>query len=100
MKGYQILLKKYPAYVGYGALHYLFSSFGQTFLISLFVPEFIAALGINNTRFALIYSGATLTAALFLPYLGLLVDKVRVRYISVANGLMLALFCWIRVKPE
>jgi MFS family permease len=95
MIGYQNLLKKYPEYVGYGVLHYLFSCFGQTFLISLFVPEFIKALGINNTQFALIYSGATLIAAVFLPYLGQLVDRIRIRYVSVANGLMLVLFCWI-----
>ncbi|MFC2126448.1 nitrate/nitrite transporter [Bacteroidota bacterium] len=95
MTGYRDLLKKNPTYVGYGVLHYLFSSFGQTYLISLFVPKFIETLGINNTRFALIYSGATLTAAIFLPYLGSLVDKIRIRYISVANGLMLVLFCWI-----
>jgi len=95
MKGYNQLLKKNPSYVGYGALHYFFSSFGQTYLISLFVPEFISSLGINNTRFALIYSAATLTAALFLPYLGMLIDKIKIRYVSVANGILLALFCWV-----
>ena len=73
----------------------MFSSVGQTFLISIFVPEFIQALGITNKEFAFIYSGATLIAALFLPYLGHLVDKFKIRYVSLANGIMLVLFCWI-----
>lgn len=87
------LLSKYPNYIGYGALHYFYSSLGQSFLISLFVLHFTEALQISNVAFGWFYSGATLVSALILPVLGVYLDKVKLRYISVAIGIGLSFFC-------
>ncbi len=69
-----------------------FSSFGQTFLISLFVPFYLAAFELTNTSFGTIYSVATLMSAATLPYLGQWIDRVPLRRYSilVATGLFFA----------
>ncbi|MBD3617322.1 MAG: MFS transporter [Gracilimonas sp.] len=69
-----------------------FSSFGQTFLISLFVPFFLADFNLTNTAFGSIYSMATLTSAASLPYLGKWIDVLPIgRYsLYVACGLLIA----------
>lgn len=67
-----------------------FSSFGQTFLIALFVPHFITSYNITNTSFGTIYSIATLISAFSLPYLGQWIDRIPLRKYSmfVATGLL------------
>lgn len=91
---YISLVQRYPNFISYGALHYFFSSLGQTFLISLFVPHFLSTLSLTNLEFGWLYSGATLTGALVLPVLGNLLDRVKLRYMSMGIGLLLGLFCF------
>lgn len=69
-----------------------FSSFGQTFLLSLFVPYFLTAFDLSNASFGTLYSLATLTGALALPYLGQWIDRIPLRNYSmyVASGLFVA----------
>lgn len=69
-----------------------FSSFGQTFLLSLFVPYFLSAFNLSNASFGTLYSAATLTGALVLPYLGQWIDRIPLRQYSmyVAAGLLTA----------
>jgi MFS family permease len=69
-----------------------FSSFGQTFLLSLFVPYFLTAFDLSNASFGTLYSLATLTGALALPYLGQWIDRIPLRNYSmyVASGLLVA----------
>lgn len=69
-----------------------FSSFGQTFLISLFVPFFLKAFELSNATFGTLYSAATLTSAVALPWLGQWIDRIPLRQYSmyVAIGLFLA----------
>lgn len=69
-----------------------FSSFGQTFLISLFVPFFLDAFVLSNAGFGTIYSLATLTSAAALPWLGQWIDRIPLRWYSlwVAVGLLTA----------
>jgi MFS family permease len=69
-----------------------FSSFGQTFLIALFVPFFLTAFDLTNASFGTLYSAATLTSAFTLPYLGQWIDRVPLRQYSmlVAGGLFTA----------
>lgn len=69
-----------------------FSSFGQTFLIALFVPFFLSAFDLTNASFGTLYSVATLTSAFSLPYLGQWIDRVPLRRYSmfVAGGLFLS----------
>ncbi len=69
-----------------------FSSFGQTFLISLFVPYFLTAFDLSNATFGSLYSVATLASALALPWLGQWIDRIPLRQYSlyVAIGLFSA----------
>lgn len=70
-----------------------FSSFGQTFLLSLYVPSIEEFLNISNTEFGSIYAVATIGSALTLPWLGGYFDKMTIkRYsIMVVFGLTAAL---------
>ena len=69
-----------------------FSSFGQTFLIALFVPFFLSAFDLTNASFGTLYSVATLTSAFSLPYFGQWIDRIPLRKYSilVAFGLFIA----------
>ena len=69
-----------------------FSSFGQTFLISLFVPYFITAFELSNAGFGSLYSIATLVSATALPWLGQWIDRIPLKQYSlyVATGLLIA----------
>lgn len=69
-----------------------FSSFGQTFLISLFVPFFLADFDLSNAAFGSIYSAATLSSAVLLPYMGKHIDVLPMSKYSlyVAVGLLVA----------
>lgn len=63
-----------------------FSSFGQTFLISLFVPFFLDAFVLSNAGFGTMYSLATLVSAAALPWLGQWIDRIPLRWYSTAVG--------------
>ena len=78
--------------LSFGVSLTFFSSFGQTFLISLFVPFFLDAFVLSNAGFGSIYSAATLISAFSLPWLGQWIDKMPLRWYSfwVAIGLLIA----------
>lgn len=87
------LARSYPNYIGYGVLHYFFSSMGQTFLISIFVPYFVENLPVTNSSFSIIYGLATVSSALTLPFGGKLIDKLPLRQVSIMVGIGLSLAC-------
>ncbi|WPP50357.1 MFS transporter [Catalinimonas niigatensis] len=87
------LARSYPNYLGYGMLHYFFSCMGQTFLISTFVPYFVDSLSVTNSSFSLIYGFATISSAFVLPQAGKLIDRFRLRNISLMVGVGLSLAC-------
>ena len=87
------LIRTHPRYLTYGFLHFFFSSVGQTFFISLFVVSVTARMGWQEGTFAALYSGATLVAAFSLPYIGTLVDRLRIRYVSTTVAALLVLAC-------
>jgi MFS family permease len=92
---YLLLMRTYPNYIGYGVLHYFFSSMGQTFLISIFVPYFVSDLPVTNTSFGVVYGLATVSSALLLPFGGKLIDQFPLRKVSILVGLGLSLACLI-----
>lgn len=79
--------------VAFGLLLSYFSGFGQTFLLSLYVPSIESYFQINNTEFGSIYAIATVGSALTLPWLGGYFDKMNIhRYSLMAIvGLAIAL---------
>jgi len=92
---YWQLVLNYPRQIGYGYSHYLYSSLGQTFFISVFVESFGAELGMKNQGFSVLYAVATIASSFTLPLLGSMIDRYKMRNISLINGLALALFCLI-----
>lgn len=80
--------------LSFGLSFTFFSSFGQTFLISLFVPYFLQEFQLSNAGFGSLYSAATLTSAAILPWLGKWIDHIPLRLYStcVAIGLVVASF--------
>ncbi len=87
------LLRQAPRQLTFGALHSFGSSFGQTFLVALFVPFISASLALNETEFANIYAGITIASALCLPVVGRWIDKVDILSYSLATMALLALGC-------
>ena len=79
--------------LAFGLLLAFFSSFGQTFLLSLYVPSIEELLGISNAEFGTVYAVATIGSALTLPWIGGYFDKMPTsRYtLMVIAGLMVAL---------
>lgn len=79
--------------LAFGLLLAFFSSFGQTFLLSLYVPSIEELLDISNAEFGTIYAVATVGSALTLPWIGGYFDTIEAkRYtLMVIAGLMVAL---------
>ncbi|WP_417846154.1 MFS transporter [Thalassospira povalilytica] len=88
-----LLLRQAPRQLAFGALHSFGSSFGQTFLVALFVPFISASLGLNETEFANIYAGITIGSALCLPVVGRWIDKIDILSYSLATMALLTLGC-------
>ncbi|MDF1552878.1 MAG: MFS transporter [Deferrisomatales bacterium] len=79
--------------LSFGVLLTLFSSFGQTFLLSLFVPLWLEAFALDAARFGVLYAGATLLSAASLPFFGRLLDRTSLRRFSLAAGFGLVAAC-------
>ncbi|TYT74253.1 MFS transporter [Desulfobotulus mexicanus] len=86
---------QYHKVLFFGVLLTFFSSFGQTFLISVFVPHILKEFSLNSGQFGTIYSLATLCSAALLPFFGRLLDKSRISTFTFCIGLTLLLSCWL-----
>lgn len=89
---YLAFVRKERKLLSFAVSFTFFSSFGQTFFLSLFVPFYLIAFDLSNAAFGTLYSVTTLIGALVLPYLGQWIDKTSIkRYsLSVAGGLLVA----------
>lgn len=69
-----------------------FSSFGQTFVLSLYIPELMETFGLSSSGFSTLYAAATLLSAASLIYVGKKIDHVPLRrFVTfVISGLFLA----------
>jgi MFS family permease len=92
---YFSLLQRAPRYLLYGFLHFFASSVGQTFFISLFVLDITKRMDWAEGTFAYVYSGITLAAAFLLPLVGKQIDRIRIRYVSLATASFLAIACFV-----
>lgn len=77
----------------FGFMLTFFSGFGQTFLVSLYVPEIATSFGISAGTFGSIYAIATLASAFFLAKAGSYIDKTNLKTFTffVLGGLFLSL---------
>ncbi len=83
MKEWVKLLKNHPLLMSYGFFFNFFSSFGQTFFVSLLVPFWIAEIGITNSEFGSMYGLISVTSALTLPLFGRYIDLMPLRRYSL-----------------
>ncbi|ROO30621.1 hypothetical protein SAOR_01540 [Salinisphaera orenii MK-B5] len=72
----------------FGFLATFVSSFGQTFFLGLFSPQFQAAAGIGSTRVSLLYGVATLASGSLLFWLGGAMDRLPLRRAIVITLLL------------
>jgi MFS family permease len=85
----------HPRVLSFGVLLTLFSSFGQTFLISIFVPQLLETFNLTTAQFGVLYASATLLSASSLAYFGRLIDRITLRTFSLSVGVGLVMACLI-----
>jgi len=83
------LLKEWRV-LAFGLLFQFGSCFGRTFYIALFGTEIRGAFDLTPGEFSYIYSAATLTGVLFIPWLGKLIDEVDLRAYAISMVAVLA----------
>ena len=93
IRSYVSLLQKEHRILAFGMLLTFFSSFGQTFFISLFVPAWEKEFALGSGTFGSLYSLATLMSAAVLPIAGRLVDTMDLRRFTLGVGAVLASGC-------
>ncbi|GHA23139.1 MFS transporter [Salinimicrobium marinum] len=91
MKDFFYFVKGNLRQVSFGWLLTFLSSFGQTFLISLYVPEIIRAFEISEGAFGAIYAGCTLVASFIMLTVGHTVDHKPVKKVAGFTILALAI---------
>lgn len=80
-------------FLAFGLAMMAFSSFGQTYYISLFGAELRAEFSLSHGDLGLYYSGATLASGIVMLWVGRLVDLVALKPLTVVVCLGLALAC-------
>lgn len=73
---YLQLFKANPIILSFGMMLVFFSSFGQTFVVSLYIPELMATFGLTSSGFSSLYALATLTSASTLIFVGRKIDHI------------------------
>ena len=85
----------------FGISFQFFSSFGRTFYIAIFGGEIRSTFDLTPGEFSYIYSAATLTGVLFIPWLGKHIDEVDLRPYAISMVVILGLACFsISVAPN
>lgn len=86
-------LRDNARWVAGGFLLTFFSSFGQTYFISLSAGEIRAEYGLSHGGFGTLYMLATLASAATLPQLGKIVDRISVASTVLLAAIVLAIAC-------
>lgn len=91
MKEYYYFLRGNFRKVSFGWLLTFLSSFGQTFLISLYVPEIVEAFAISEGTFGAIYAACTVSASIIMLTVGHTVDHKPVKKVTAFTVISLGL---------
>jgi MFS family permease len=87
--------------LAFGISFHFFSSFGRTFYIAIFGGEIRSTFDLTPGEFSYIYSAATLTGVLFIPWLGKRIDEVDLRSYSISMVVILGFASFlISVAPN
>jgi MFS family permease len=87
---YWNFFRREKPFLTYGLGLTFFSSFGQTFFLSLFVPYLLVEFSLSSSDFGALYAAATLVGALLLPWAGRWMDRVPLPRYTLAVILLLA----------
>ncbi len=89
---YLQLYKANPRILSLGMMLVFFSSFGQTFVVSLYIPDFMEAFGISASGFSSLYAAATLLSAATLIFVGKKIDHIPLKRFAlfVVTGILVA----------
>jgi len=90
LREYWQFFRAESAFLSYGLGFTFFSSFGQTFLISLFVPYFLIEFQLDGATFGTLYASATLVGAILLPWAGRGLDRMALDRYTTMVVLLLA----------
>jgi MFS family permease len=77
--------------ISFGFILTFFSSFGQTFLLSLYVPKIINEFQLTNSYFGGLYAIATLSSSFILVYVGKLIDNTDLRKYTMYSSFLLVI---------
>lgn len=77
----------------FGLLLVFFSSFGQTFVVALYIPSITQSLDISQSFFSLMYASATLLSAAALVFAGQKIDYVPLKGFTVFAVIGMILAC-------
>ncbi len=77
--------------ISFGFILTFFSSFGQTFLLSLYVPKIINDFQLTNSFFGGLYAIATVGSSFILAYVGKLIDHTDLRKYTLYSAVLLLL---------
>lgn len=75
----------------FGLMLTFFSSFGQTFLIALYVPSFMDKFEFSNGEFGTLYGIITLASAFALTFVGKLIDRYSIKAYTIVSVLLMGL---------
>jgi MFS family permease len=89
-----VFIIKNPRILSLGLLLTLFSSYGQTFLISIFVPRLLDSFQLGTSTFGSIYAAATLASAFCLPFFGRLIDRTPLPRLCLGVGCAMGASCF------
>jgi MFS family permease len=76
----------------FGIFLTFFSGFGQTFVLSLYIPSIISEFGIGTSLYSGIYSAATLCSGITIVFAGKIIDRVPLKKFTlwVITGIFIA----------
>ncbi|WP_051609460.1 MFS transporter [Fodinicurvata fenggangensis] len=86
--------------LAFGFLLAFFSSFGQTFFISLFSADFRASFDLSHGGFGTVYSLATLASGLSMIRIGGLLDRMPLRRFVMATLVGLSIACLLTFSVQ
>lgn len=89
-----------PRIILFAMMTAFFSGPGQSFLVSVFTPGMQSEFDLSSTEFGSLYSIATVGGAMFLPYLGKLLDRAELLKFTLLMAFFLAIGCLILSLAE
>ncbi|QLE01419.1 MFS transporter [Galbibacter sp. BG1] len=95
MKNFLQFLKDYKQEISFGWGLTFLSSFGQTFLISLYVPEILKTFELSKGSFGSIYAICTVISSVIMLTVGHTVDHKPVKKVTAFTVLGLASSCFV-----